>query len=160
MQYLRPFVRALLVTTVPLLLAAAPSPAAEVYKWVDAKGRTHFGDKPPESGPTARRIKTPANPAPAPSPGAEQRRRKQQKLLDAFASDRQEKANQRQKDRQAKAKLHRQCAITRHNLEILERSNQLYRKDKKGNRQYASEEQRANLIERTRQALKKHCKSG
>lgn len=28
------------------LLAASPSPAADVYKWVDEQGKVHYGDRP------------------------------------------------------------------------------------------------------------------
>lgn len=37
------------------LLAAAASPAQTYYKWVDAQGATHYGDKPP-AGLKTRRI--------------------------------------------------------------------------------------------------------
>lgn len=40
---------AFVVTALCLALAAVPSPAATVYKYQDAQGRWHFGDRKPES---------------------------------------------------------------------------------------------------------------
>jgi glutaredoxin len=59
-----------------MLMLAVPSVSAEVYKWRDAEGRTHFGDKPPADAATEEvRIRTFAGPAevsdaPASSAGA------------------------------------------------------------------------------------------
>ena len=38
--------------TALLLLLALPTVSAEIFKWTDAQGRTHFTDKPPKSATT------------------------------------------------------------------------------------------------------------
>jgi|GEM_PF-837305 len=143
-----------------LTVPAYPLAAAQVYKWVDSKGRTHFGDKPPESDTSVTRIETPQSSSSAMAPDAGERRRKQQKLLNAFSSERKEREDKRRKERQEKIVLKRKCAATRHNLALLQRANLLYRKDKDGNRQYTSDTQRSQLIERLKTSLRTHCKSG
>ncbi|WP_295430150.1 DUF4124 domain-containing protein [uncultured Thiodictyon sp.] len=48
------------------LMGGAPGPAqAEIYKWTDAQGVTHFSDQPPAGG-TAEQVRLPATPDPAP----------------------------------------------------------------------------------------------
>lgn len=39
-----------ILTAATLLLSVAAVPAAEVYKWKDADGRTHVSDRPPADG--------------------------------------------------------------------------------------------------------------
>lgn len=41
----------------PLALACVVTPAsAQIYKWVDANGVTHYGEKPPDAGDPARQL--------------------------------------------------------------------------------------------------------
>jgi len=51
--------------------AAAPFAQAQIYKWVDAQGRTHYGERPADAGTApATRVKvsvSPAVAAPAPA---------------------------------------------------------------------------------------------
>lgn len=49
-----------------LMLASLPAAAAEVYKWVDAGGRIHYGDQPQ---PGWKRVDVNAPPASDPPPG-------------------------------------------------------------------------------------------
>ncbi len=44
------FKRSRVALACALCLGSAPCLAAEVYKWVDAKGDVHFGDRPPGTG--------------------------------------------------------------------------------------------------------------
>lgn len=63
-----------MIITGSLLLALSATASAQVYKWVDAQGNTHFGAQPPE-GQDATQINTsaaqpkqpPAAPAPVPT---------------------------------------------------------------------------------------------
>ena len=148
---------ACLVISTVFLLDSRQSNSAEVYKWVDSKGRTHFGDKPPESAGSVKAIEITRPNPPSANPNANQRRIKQQKLLKALSEERQERENLRRKAQADKAKKKKNCANTRRNLAVLERANLLYRKDKDGNRQYADEAQHKQLIQQYKTALKKHC---
>ena len=133
------------------------SRAGEIYKWVDSKGRTHFGDKPPESSESATTVEvTPAS-SPTADPNAAERREKQQRLLKAFSGERKEREKIRREDKAKKAALKKKCASTRRSLAVIDRANLLYRKDKDGNRQYASDAQREALTKKLKSALKKNC---
>lgn len=61
--------RAMLVAASLLATLSNPAWAAQVYKWVDAQGTTHFGAQPPQ-GQTAESINTLTAPAPAAPPAA------------------------------------------------------------------------------------------
>jgi len=85
------------------------------------------------------------------------RRRKQQKLLNAMSTERKEREELRRALRLEKAAAKKKCAKARRNLTLLERSNLLYKKDKNGDRQYASDAQRAQLIEQFKATVRKDC---
>ena len=160
MRYsLRPVLLCLAVSSA-LILDDGPVAAGEVYKWVDSKGRTHFGDKPPKSVKSATRIDTSAATRISADPDAGAHRDKQQRLLKALSSERKEREEVRRKARLRKAERKRKCASVRHNLTLLEQSNLLYKKDKNGERQYASDAQREQLIEQMKATLREHCSSG
>jgi len=56
--------RTLLLT---LLISASPwCMAAQIYKWVDAQGVTHFDQQPPQ-GQSSTAVETPSSPAPKPA---------------------------------------------------------------------------------------------
>ncbi len=156
MHSLRPFLLCLTVS-VTLMSGTSPSAAAEVYKWVDAKGRTYFGDKPPESVKSVTRIDTSAATRISEEPDTDARRLKQQKLLKAFSAERKEREEVRRTARIRKAKVKRKCAATRRDLTRLERSNLVYSQDKNGVRKYASDAQRAQLIAQFKATLRKNC---
>lgn len=60
-----------MIITGSLLLALSATASAQVYKWVDAQGNTHFGAQPPQ-GQEATKINTssaqPKQPSAAPAP--------------------------------------------------------------------------------------------
>ncbi len=140
-----------------LMLAPNPAASTKVFKWVDAKGRTHFGDKPPESANSVTTIKTKVHSQPNTEPDAEQRRQKQRKLLNALSTERKEREAARVKKRAEKAATQEKCTRTKRSLAILERANLLYTKDKSGDRDYASDDQKLNLIKQLKDNLRKHC---
>jgi len=145
------------LVSIGLLLDLEVSRAGEIYKWVDAKGRTHFGDKPPESNESAITVEVTDPSTPTADPNAVERRKKQQKLLEAFSGERKEREKLRREDKAKKAALKNKCAKTRRSLAVLDRANLLYKKDKDGNRQYASDAQREKLTKELKSVLKKNC---
>ena len=79
--------QAVLAPILALTLAVASAVVtAEVYRWVDADGNVHYGDRPPAAGVDSRTLSLP----PAPVEEADQARRslKQRRLLEAFESER------------------------------------------------------------------------
>jgi secreted protein with Ig-like and vWFA domain len=72
----------ILAATLTLALGQTTSQAAQVYKWVDAQGVTHFDAQPP-AGQTAEEIDTgkPVSASPAPPPQNQEGAREQEAQL-------------------------------------------------------------------------------
>jgi len=134
-----------------------PAVAGQIYKWVDANGRTHFGDSPPNTLQPAQKITAPTVPGVDAEADAVRRRDKQQKLLNAFKMDRLERQQKRDHEHQVAADVAKKCADIRHNLTQLNRSNLLYKKDKNGNKTYVSGAVREKLITQLQTLLESHC---
>jgi hypothetical protein len=87
------------------LTVNAASCAAEVFRWQDEQGRTHYGDRPPD--PAAQRIDM--LPEPPPDPHLEERRERRNRLLDIFSEDRAAADQLRQQDTEERLRLRRAC---------------------------------------------------
>lgn len=127
---------------------------AEIYKWVDDQGRTHYGDKPTES---SKEIEVNTQKKDLINTG-ESREERRQKLLDSFDEDRARKNEEKEKQKQAKEKHMRQCAFAKDRLRRYERAGYLYNLDKDGNRVVISKEERKQTVDGLRDNIKKYCK--
>ncbi len=133
-----------------LLLVAAPA-WAQIYKWVDEKGRVQYGEKPPAGAKAA-----PLRGEAAPSAGTP---RAPEDLSQQEGAFRERQLRQRmQEDREAQeAKANeRRCESARAQLENTERS-RLYRRER-GEKVYYSEAERAREIERLRGLVARYCR--
>jgi hypothetical protein len=145
---------------IALLLALAGLPQlgwAEIYKWVDEKGVTHYTATPPPSG-KAERLKTPAQ-APAGSGSAPAAKSWQEKEIE-FRQRRVEEEAQQQKEAASAARaaaLRRACIAARVDLENLRMQRPIYRVDQRGERRFIEDKERAELIRKTEQAIQKDC---
>ncbi|AGI26042.1 hypothetical protein H681_20875 [Pseudomonas sp. ATCC 13867] len=138
-----------------LLLALAPTVmAAQVYKWVDAQGVTHFGAQPPE-GTSAATVNTnttqpksnfPPPPPPKPAPPASGTDDKQKALDDKV---RQEVANQ-------DAAQAQRCSQARENLAQL-KNNPRVRVQENGEYRRITEEERQQRISDSEKAIRESC---
>lgn len=140
------------------LLGASPH-AAEVYKWVDKNGKTHFGDKPPPHVTGAETLDV--RPAPtsgnhAPSDAA--RRARRQRLLDDYAEQRSEKKLAAEKKKQQEQERKRRCAQARDNLENMRNASYLYDLDDKGERVVHSNESRQKMEREAERLIAQHCR--
>ena len=137
-----------------LLLGAAPGVSAEVYRWVDAQGQVHFEDRSQaQSGSDARSYTPPA----AATEDPQQRMDKTRKLLNAYQVERQQAREQQEQQKQELAKRTRQCAIARDNLRQYQQYGGIYRLDDEGQRVYLSDQERAALIQRSRDDIARWC---
>lgn len=137
-----------------LLCLCSMSTTAEVYKWTDADGRVHFGDRLPQAG--AQAVPLPSAPT-APVPNAAQRQDTQNKLLNAFEAERQLNRAAQEKAQQEKAEREHNCAVARQDLASGIRSSAMYNENEAGEREYLDEAQREQSILRRRQAVEAWC---
>lgn len=136
----------------PALLALAignTGQAAQIYKWVDAQGVTHFDAQPP-AGQAAQEINTakpPTAPAPA-GPSGNLDESKQQRAIDAKVKKQVAAEEARRKEN---------CTILRTNLAQLQ-NNPRVREQVKGEIRRLSEDERQDRIVETQKAIEDFCR--
>ena len=127
---------------------------AEIYKWIDEQGKTHYGDKPVEDSKEvdvniSNQGHVKVN---------QSREEKRRKLLNAFEEDRQRENKEKSKEKKKKKKLARNCVVAKDRLRVYERSSSLYDLDKDGNKLVLSNSERDKAVGNLRKKIKKHCK--
>ncbi|MFO7603493.1 MAG: DUF4124 domain-containing protein [Gammaproteobacteria bacterium] len=154
----------LLFAVLGLLLPLGAS--AEIYKWVDEQGQTHYGEKPP-AGQRSKQLQI--DPGVATSPRAEKpdsssnagesRLERQQKLIRAMSEERQLKQEKREKAQRMEQQRIRNCANAKDNLRRYESSSSVYKVDDAGNRITLPGSERDKSIQRARAEVRKWCGS-
>lgn len=128
--------------------------AAEMYKWIDAEGYTHYTQSPPPGGVEVKTIKPPPN---INSEQAEKQLQDRQKLLQAARDDR-IKTDELKKDEQnAVEKQRAECEKAKARLASYQRP-RVNLLDKDGNPSRATEEQRQAELAKSQELIKKLCK--
>lgn len=128
--------------------------AAEVYKWIDEEGRTHYGERPPVED--ANRIEI--REAPQVEDSLKQQSIDQQKLLQIYEEERNLKKEEKLKAEQEKAERQQQCQSLANNLDDLQQGRVFYDLDEKGERKYLSEAELADYIRKLQSDYDKYCK--
>lgn len=129
------------------------APATDIYQWKDASGRVHFGDKLP-GGAEALPIRQP----PARPPVSQQERQQRtQRLLNEYATERNEREEARAEIAAALAERRRVCADARNHLYEVESAGYLYDRDAAGNKQILPEVELRLERERARAHVKDVC---
>jgi len=125
--------------------------AAQVYKWVDAQGVTHFGAQPPQGQQveTVNTVTAPAKPAAKPDTSAPDETGSE---ADQNSIDR--KVKQRVAAQEAERK--RYCESMRTNLAQLQ-NNPRVRVEDNGETRRVTEEERQARIAETRDKIAEHC---
>jgi hypothetical protein len=139
------------------LLLLSFSAHAEVYKWVDSNGKTHFGDKVPESA-KVEKLNFQSSPRTSqPDVSPEEIKQRQQKLINAIDEDRSLKQKMTQEQTEKKAKLNQECTKLRDYLKNI-RSGRIYDINNKGERVYANDAEHDKEVKQTESMLKKYCR--
>jgi len=128
---------------------------AEIYKWKDDKGKTHYGDKPVASS-EKMGIKEEASTRRSISDSTREDRRK--KLMETFDLERKEKKKELAKKRKKKDRLDAQCGSAKDRLRRYNRAGRLYDVDKNGERTYLPDNVRQTEINKLQNKIKKYCK--
>jgi hypothetical protein len=151
-----------LLLAMGLLLCAAPS-SAQMYKWVDDKGVTHYSESPPP-GRKAQQIQ--ATPSPSPSPSAtpkpaepastwgdKERAFRQRTIEREYAEE-----TKRKKDAERVAMRREACLEARYVIDTLSSGVPVYRINEKGEREYFADEVRADKLRRAKENAETYCK--
>jgi len=133
--------------------------SAEIYRWVDAEGKTHISDRAPEEDieniqtldDTDIKLNTVGE-------GENAKKGRESYLKNVSASQQQEQADA---DKQAKeqAKINAACKKMKRSLNLLNGGNMLYNTDEKGERVYMSDEVRDKQNAELSSSYNKNCQS-
>ena len=128
---------------------------AQVYKGVDEKGVTHYGERAPQGRKAQEVEQRLANPGPAPGQAA-QPGWKEQDL--EFRRRRIETEQTEAKNKQREASQRQACNQARDQLAQMRSARRLYRLDDKGERVFQSDDERNASIARLDQLVSERCR--
>jgi len=149
-------IRLLTIVLLWLGCTAAPLAAGTVFKWRDANGRIHYGDRPPANA-ASRSQRVPISTRPETDPNGDQRRALRNRLLKSYAHERAAKRAERAKRNAAKEQNEAACARVRSRLAALQQAGGIFQTTADGQRIYFTDAQRARLMRETRDAVRQHC---
>ncbi len=141
------------------LFLFTPLAHADIYKWVDEHGQTHFSQLPPPVDQPAKIIKKP--PPPATDPEAAQQELdaliKQQEKADELEAER-EKQQRLEAEKAKRAEQRQQnCRTAQHNLQQYKNNPGRRFIDSEGNVTRLGEEKRQEMIKQSQQAIDQFC---
>ncbi len=149
-----PIINSMNKITLAVLLFAPFMLQAEIYKWVDAQGNTHYGDKPVKNSTQMEvdisdkgNIKT-----------SQSRENKRKNLIDSFDEDRARENKEKKKRKEERKKQARNCVVAKDRLRQYERVRYLYRLDMNGSRVVVPDNVRQKNTAALRKHIKEYCK--
>ncbi|CAN0472450.1 unnamed protein product, partial [Phaeothamnion confervicola] len=135
-----------------LCAVTATVPAAEVFKWKDADGHVHFGDRPPDSAAESLTIRSGGAAA---AKGSSQQRLRE--VLDGYTKEREAREASRTAALQEVERREQVCTRAKARQLTAERANFLYEYTPNGERRVLEGAEYKNVIERARQAVVDSC---
>lgn len=138
-----------------LLGLLSVSANAGVYRWVDDKGRTHFGDRPPAESNSEPVKVTP--PPPDADNLANERRQRMNEFLDSQQDERQSRQAAKAEADQQAAKEAELCRKLQARLKHMASVSTFYNLNEQGERVYVSEEENDRIRERFRTKVQETC---
>ena len=148
----------ILATAIALTLALSGSAlASDIYKWVDAEGNVHYGDRP--VGDQSERMAIQSRPT-DPAAVREQyqarlQARSERREADAEAAA--EAAESENEKRNEAEERMQKCQASRATMERFVRSRRLYREDANGERVYLDEAEMLAARQRVENDVSKYC---
>jgi len=128
---------------------------AGVYRWVDADGNTHFGDRPPANA-SSREVEVNA-PEVSNDASAQERERRMRDFLSEQQKEREARQADQAKVAEEQAKKAELCTRMRAELKNLARVSTFYRLDENGDRVYVTEEENDQVRKDFRKKVKEAC---
>ena len=144
-------IRAVLLSLILLPLAAA----AQMYKWVDEKGVTHYSESPPPDGKGAKvelKASGPATPAPPIDWKQKELDARQQRI-----QKEQRDENQNASEANAKAVRTNRCLQAQRELNIVQMARPIYQMNEKGEKVYLEDKDRQREIDAWKENVRKYC---
>ena len=139
-----------------LTLLAVPA-SAQVYKWVDAKGVTHYdGSPPPASAGNTKTLAISTAP-PATDSSNESWQEKDNAFKSRYDKRKADEAKQDELDKKALAAKQTICLRAQQRLDFLQTYGRIYHMDSSGNRVFETDTQRDQDLANVHQAIAQNC---
>jgi hypothetical protein len=148
--------RITILSTLLTVLAAGPLFAGEIYKWTDAEGNVHFGDKP--DGARSERVAIVSRPTDRAM--VQSQNFACREARDAAAKEKAEAAADAPSEDElqtAAAEKNQKCAEYRQKMQKLVQSRRLYREDEAGERVYLDEAQTISARAEVEGQISEYC---
>ncbi len=142
----------LLVFTLGMVLGVC-CVAAEIYRWTDANGKTHFGDRPNGLGASAIKL----TPSHARSGAAPDRTHHTERLLEEFVGERAQREADRKQARDVEDKRRAGCEQAKTQALELNEATYLYDRDQDGTRRILGEADLRKARDSAREAVARMC---
>ena len=139
------------------LTFAGGAMANEIYRWVDAEGNVHYGDR-PSGAPAEQRLQLTY----ARTDGSAVEQRVQDRLAEKTAraeadAEAEKAAQEAAEEAEIAAEQQKACESARERLETYRSSRRLYKADENGERVYLDEEQRQAASRRIEEQIAEFC---
>lgn len=138
--------------TLCFFITTSSAYSAGVYKWTDADGNTHYGDRPQG---TAEKLNIKS--APTPDKQHRERMKKQDRLLSVLKDERETKKTDKQLLEQQKAKRKEQCNTAKNDLEKYKTAGYLYKLDQQGKRVVLEGKEYAQALLKSEESVTHWC---
>lgn len=138
------------IAAVALLSAAAAMATPEIYRWVDAAGVVHYGERPP-TGVEARPVSIP--PSPRQSDAVAAPTDAEPTVLKGGAD-----SAQRAAEAEAAAEIERACGQARERVVTLEQARRVSRVADDGSRRFYTDAERAEALSEARRQVQEWCR--
>lgn len=136
-------------------MSVAGLAAAQVYKWVDERGVTHYAEQPPQGAKATQVPSSSATPAPGSAPRADDYQQKdmefRQRRIQAEAAE--------ENRRQEASRRREQCSRQRDVLVRLREARRMYALNESGERIYMDDAGREAAIAQQEQLVARLCQS-
>lgn len=141
-----------LVITLSLVISFHVS--AEVYKWVDENGNTHYSQSPPTSDAEVKKIDIDTK---HDTTAAQEQVSKQTEKADALREERITKAEEKAKLEAEKKARQEKCIEAKKALDSYQTNIRLLMKENSGNVRKLTEEERQEMIEKGKLDVSEYC---
>lgn len=138
--------------TLFIFIVSSSAFSTGVYKWKDADGNIHYGDRPTN---TAEKMKVRSGHTPDKHLGERMQRR--DRLLSVLNEEREAKKSEKILLAQQKAHQEKKCSEAKKNLSKYKSAGYLYKLDEQGNRNILEDKEHALALERAQESVDQWC---
>jgi hypothetical protein len=149
----------LFVALIVMLLSASSSTfAGKIYKWTDANGKVHYGERPPNGKAEQMKVKGTSTFGATPTAVPSNKGDAASKFLESVAAERKEKNETTDKLAKEKEISDKNCSIARRQVASLNQGGRRYEVDEKGERTYLDEVAIKSRLSEAQKKVAEWCK--